>query len=82
MKAPVDHPQAQTYWTKFEIMLRWHYDPEGDKKAFEKLMYRLKTGTHPSGARLHPVPIRQGLYTPSEVEAAEKTMRQWEMEKA
>ena len=57
MKAPVDHPQARAYWTKFEIMLRWHYDPESaeDKRRIRRMLWKLKTGRHPSGLTLTPI---------------------------
>lgn len=69
------------YLTKYDLMLRWSYDPEDDddKRKFANYLWRLRTGRHPSGATLHPLPIREGLYDPADVLAAEGALKKWKM---
>lgn len=75
---------SRSYLTRYDLMLRWHYDPENKihKRRFADLLARLGHGRHPSGARLHPIPINGDLFDPEEVAAVEKELKEWRKTRA
>ena len=69
-----------------EVMLRWKYDPdeESSVKSFKKLLWRFRTGRHPSGLRLNCLRLgnKRRLYRLSEVIKVEHGLMKWNGESA